>query len=57
MSVLIPLILMVLMVYKKVSAAFAAVIAAVVMCLLAGLNTLDIMKGEFMSAAAGFVQS
>ena len=48
---------MVLMVYKKVPAALAAVIAAVVMCLLAGLNTLDIMKGEFMSAAAGFVQS
>lgn len=57
MSVLIPLILMVIMVYKKIPAALAAIVATVVMCILTGLNTLDIMKGEFMSAAAGFVQS
>lgn len=57
MGVLVAFVLLVILVYKKVPAALAATIAAVVMCLLSGLNTMEVMKSEFMIAAGGFVQS
>lgn len=57
MGVLVAFILLVVLVYKKVPAALAAIISAVVMCLLSGLDTMAVMKGDFMTAAGGFVTS
>lgn len=48
---------MVVLVWKKVPLALSSVIAAVVMCLLTGLDVFATMKGEFMEGCASFIKS
>lgn len=57
MAVLLAFVVLIILVYKKVPAALAAVVSAVLMCILAGLDVLGVMKGEFMEAAANFAKS
>ena len=57
MGVILAFVLMVILVYKKVPMAFAAVVSAVLMCLLTGLNVMETMTGEFMTGAANFIKS
>lgn len=47
---------MIILVYKKIPLALAAVVAAVVLCLFSGLDYLAVMKGEFMVGATNFVK-
>lgn len=57
MGVIIAFALMVFMVYKKSPMPLAAVVAAIVMCLLSGLNVVETMTGAFMEGTASFIKS
>ena len=57
MGVIIAFLVMIILVWKKVPLPLAGVVAAIVMCLLSGLDLLGTMKGEFMEGCASFIKS
>lgn len=57
MGVIIAFAVMIVLVWKKVPLAMAAVVAGIVMCLLSGMGLLETMTGPFMEGAAGFIKS
>lgn len=57
MGVLVAIVVLILLVYKKIPPALAAIIGAVIICLLSGLDTMSVMKNEFMTAAGNYVKS
>lgn len=57
MGILIAFIILVVLILKKVPFTVAAVVSAVIMALLSGMDAYSMVTGEYMDAAAGFVKS
>ena len=57
MSIVLPLAIMVVMIWKKVHIAVSAIVCTGIMALMSGLNVFDVLTADYMKAFVGYIQS